>query len=1230
MKSFLKASALALALSIPVISNAQFRYFTTENGLQSNTVKSLLQTSDGEIWAGTSKGICRHNGIEFSEYGIENSQSFRSEVLDICESVEHERIWLGCVDGLYYLDKKSMRVERVDDISTSIKCMCLDNRGCLWIGTNGKGIIRYDITSGECLPSPECAEGKNISRILMTSDNAVFFCALHDDCIYRYASGPDEFVRIPVLDKFTKEKASKVVDFCQDSYDDIWICDSRCTLFRLHPYDMQMVSYKSTLPERISDVRVMIEHKKEDLVIGTNVGLVSFDCNSMKFSWLDEGNIRNDGRLNDRFIYSLLRDKDYGLWVGTYFGGVNYKSPSCDIIQNVDIPAGCGEIISVMYETEKGNVLIGSDDGGLNRYDFNTREYRRIVFDPENPNLNIHCIFPDGDDIWIGTYGNGLYRLSKNFMIRQHYESTDITVGDLHVYSALRDRSGNLWMGTPQGICRYDETADKFIRALFFDKGNDVTDIIEWNGDIYFASQGKGLIRFNRNTDEFEFLTAAPDLPKRVSTLEVFKSELFLGSYEGLYAYDGEKISKKGNKRLSESNVSSITADNNALWITTTDGMYCYWNDGDIERFGRESGLMSEAFNTNSSIKLSNGEVLVGTERGLSTFKAAELTPGTDQRKVRTVITDFVVLKENSGAKESRSCREQIVIKSKAASFAIHFSSLNYPNPRSSRFRYRLEGNDRNWNYIEADDNHRDATYTSVKPGKYRFSVSATASETSQFGDETSLDIIVKRPGSSLIEIAATIIFFMLVVAIILQVLLKSKKTDRYLKSVRNTQIENKLYENIVNELIEETRNTLARLSITLGSIAGTAPSEEDNPSGKIVSNNIESLFDIVEKNALKFKAVSNGYGDDSGTEQNADAIWVLQSVLDTYKELSTNAFSLNMNYTITDKARSLGAKTDVKLMSSRIREILDACMEESSEDIEVTVDAVEGELMVKVVCDGKKVSKTRTYNLDLIDTESDIQKSNDEPCINRKFRKDIFNVIIADPESGFQSGEIRAADTVFNLVACTKPKEVEIGFSNFPVTAFVCGQTVGEDFGQAQLQELKKQYSNTLFISLSSALDDLGRINDLGTFADLALTRPVSPQFLAGQIRSLMKLRNTRAEVLDESSILKRIEQSDNFTKSICEIVKKNIADPGLSVADLAEEMKVSRATVFNRLKTSLDTTPNNLIRDIRLEIAADMLAQGNVRVSDVYYKIGFTSGSYFSKLFHERYGISPKDYSR
>jgi AraC-like DNA-binding protein len=94
--------------------------------------------------------------------------------------------------------------------------------------------------------------------------------------------------------------------------------------------------------------------------------------------------------------------------------------------------------------------------------------------------------------------------------------------------------------------------------------------------------------------------------------------------------------------------------------------------------------------------------------------------------------------------------------------------------------------------------------------------------------------------------------------------------------------------------------------------------------------------------------------------------------------------------------------------------------------------------------------------------------------------------------------------------------------------------------------------------------------------------------------------------------------------------ILSIKISNPALGVNDISKEMNVSRATVFNKIKSTLNTTPNMLIHILRLEKAAQLLRNPNVRISEVYYTIGFTSGSYFSKLFRKEFGMTPKEYTK
>ena len=120
----------------------------------------------------------------------------------------------------------------------------------------------------------------------------------------------------------------------------------------------------------------------------------------------------------------------------------------------IETGEGCGRIISKFCEGPGGNIWIGSDDGGLSFYNPRTGDYRHVVIDERNPALNIHALTVDGYWLWVGTYGNGLYRVDlRNRQVR-HFNRHGTGLDNLDVYSVYRDSRGQLWIGTKMGICR--------------------------------------------------------------------------------------------------------------------------------------------------------------------------------------------------------------------------------------------------------------------------------------------------------------------------------------------------------------------------------------------------------------------------------------------------------------------------------------------------------------------------------------------------------------------------------------------------------------------------------------------------------------------------------------------------------------------------------------------------------------------------------------------------------
>jgi len=96
-------------------------------------------------------------------------------------------------------------------------------------------------------------------------------------------------------------------------------------------------------------------------------------------------------------------------------------------------------------------------------------------------------------------------------------------------------------------------------------------------------------------------------------------------------------------------------------------------------------------------------------------------------------------------------------------------------------------------------------------------------------------------------------------------------------------------------------------------------------------------------------------------------------------------------------------------------------------------------------------------------------------------------------------------------------------------------------------------------------------------------------------------------------------------FLKDFRTIIEKHIDNSGISIDDIAAELKVSRAQLFRKIKAQSGSTPNELLQSTRLEKARQLLQAGDRNISEIAYAVGFTSPSYFSKCYKDRFGSAP-----
>lgn len=179
-------------------------------------------------------------------------------------------------------------------------------------------------------------------------------------------------------------------------------------------------------------------------------------------------------------------------------------------------------------------------------------------------------------------------------------------------------------------------------------------------------------------------------------------------------------------------------------------------------------------------------------------------------------------------------------------------------------------------------------------------------------------------------------------------------------------------------------------------------------------------------------------------------------------------------------------------------------------------------------------------------------------------------------------------------------------------------------------------ELGNVTVLILSALTGDDVKKKGYNAGVDDYLIKPFSPELLIAKVKNLLATRDKLKSHLENTETRwlskKAKEYSDkekDFITSLKEALEQNSFDPDFNVTALAEEMNMSRVSIYNKIKEVSELTPVEVIKVYRLSIAKSLIKETDLSISEVSYKVGFQSPSYFSKLFKEQFNISPKEFS-
>ena len=189
-----------------------------------------------------------------------------------------------------------------------------------------------------------------------------------------------------------------------------------------------------------------------------------------------------------------------------------------------------------------------------------------------------------------------------------------------------------------------------------------------------------------------------------------------------------------------------------------------------------------------------------------------------------------------------------------------------------------------------------------------------------------------------------------------------------------------------------------------------------------------------------------------------------------------------------------------------------------------------------------------------------------------------------------------------------------------------------GFEFCKRIKGDMRTSHIPLLMLTAKARIDD--RMEGIETGADAYMVKPFDLRLLRLRLSQLITSRqlifNKYFSVISDVPVNKNTTSLDkDFIEKVLNYINNNIDDPDLSVEVLASKLNLSRSQFYRKIKALTNQTANEFLRNIRIERAKQIIENGNTNISEVCYKVGFSTPSYFTKCFKEHFGILPTEVS-
>ncbi|MEJ5964046.1 hybrid sensor histidine kinase/response regulator transcription factor [Pedobacter immunditicola] len=735
-------------------------YLGIQNGLSNNEVNCIFKDHKGYMWFGTQDGLNRYDGYNFKIFRkkIEDENSLiNNRVLSIEEDDDHQ-LWIATMGGTsvfnpvsekfhsVYFQAYRQRVEKKVENTLVVKKV---NHNDMLIGTAKDGLLYFDSQTKATNQIPLVLAGKHLINYQVNAIKT-------------------------------------------DKKNQVWLLIDGIGLCRYDRDTKKLV----LINKDFKSANCLEEDQQGNLWIGTNGGIYSYNTRLNKSSFTPLQQV----------ITSLYFDQKFNLWITTDGGGMFFKNSLTGKIEHPLKPGGkhvfgSASLKSIMQD-QKGRYWVGALRGGIAIIDPHRHQFNTLVPGPVVDGASQHYFISSfGEDqyknLWIGTDGHGLYYWDRKKNNYTNYKGLAHGLKSNHITKVLSDYKHDLWITTwGAGIYKLNKTNGifKHFKAFNPDKKQEFTNTWELYEDKQHqlwasAYNNGGLYKLNRISDQFELFDGT--IGNVLTMNEDSEGNLWAGTDDRIIKID-QKTKKHKSFPIGYRVRSILEHTKNNLWIGTEGGGLLLFNtsNGQFKRFSEREGLphnavlnilkdqqghlwlstfiglskfdpvhlkfhnfsvsdglQSNQFNYAAAYQMQSGEMIFGGIKGYNLFDPGKII--IPKTKLHVLLQDIKINDISIGDDLNtpyvvRHLGEvrQLLLPYDKTSLSFEYAAIEYSKPDKVNYAYYLEGWDKKW--IQAGRN-RTINYSRLEEGKYTLHLKAMNDDTG-WGEEKLIQVTVHPP----------------------------------------------------------------------------------------------------------------------------------------------------------------------------------------------------------------------------------------------------------------------------------------------------------------------------------------------------------------------------------------------------------------------------------------------------------------------------------------------------